>query len=175
MLAVGLLRDYSDLDVKQGGDVMFIPALSGLQIPRAPNAKGVIAGLTLGTDRAAIISGLLKSIAFHVRLVLEQSGERVKILRADGGLSRSDTLLKTISAATRTLVERDRDTEATSRGLAMLQLVATGKSTLDDFAKAKRDRESFSETPEAKIEEEYEKWKSLTGLLRSSKGSYLAE
>jgi len=175
MIATGLTRDYSDLEVERTGDVIFIPALSGLQVPRIPNAKGVIAGLTLGSDRAAIVSGLLKSVAFHVRLVLTQSREQPKALRADGGLSRSDALLKTISAATRTRVERDTDLEATSRGVAMLQLVATGKLSLEDLAKAKSEREVFAESGDAKLEEEYEKWMNLTGLLRSSKGSYLAE
>ena len=175
MLAMGLLRDYSDLEVGQRGEVIFVPALAGLQVPRAPDAKGVVAGLTLASDRSAVASGFLKSVAFHVRLVLEHSRERVMTLRADGGLSKSDALLKTISAATKTTVERDADTEATSRGLAMLQMVATGKSSLEDLAKAKREREAFGESGGVKLEEEYEKWKNLTGLLRSSKGSYLAE
>lgn len=175
MLAMGLLRDYSDLEVKPSGDAIFIPALSGLQVPRIPNAKGVIAGLSLGSDRATIASGLLKSIAFHVRLVLEESRERLRILRADGGLSRSDSLLRTISAATKTALERDAELEATSRGLAMLQLVAAGSASLDDLLKAKREREAFAESGDARLEEEYQKWKNLTGLLRSSKGSYLAE
>jgi glycerol kinase len=175
MLAMGLLRDYSDLEVGWDGGVIFIPALSGLQVPRVPNAKGVIAGLTLGSDGGAIVSGLLKSIAFHVRLVLEQSGERLQTLRADGGLSKSDSLLKMISASTRLPVERCADLEATSRGLAMLQLVATGKTSLEDLAKVRGETEVFTENGGAKQEGEYEKWKNLTGLLRSSKGSFLAE
>jgi glycerol kinase len=175
MIATGLPRDYADLEVERTGDVIFIPALSGLQVPRIPNAKGVIAGLTLGVDRAAIVSGFLKSVAFHVRLVLEQAGERPGTLRADGGLSRSNALLKTISAATQTTVERDRELEATSRGIAMLQLVSTGQSSLEELSKAKREREAFTEPGDAKLEEGYEKWLSLTRLLRSSKGSYLAE
>ncbi|HUH82287.1 MAG TPA: FGGY-family carbohydrate kinase [Nitrososphaerales archaeon] len=175
MMAMGVLRDYADLEVRPAGDVIFVPALAGLQVPRAPQAKGVIAGLTLGSDRAAVVSGLLKSIAFHVRLVLEQSGERTQILRADGGLSKSNALLKAISAATKTRVERDADTEATARGLAMLQLVSTGKSSFEGLVRANSEREVFSETGDAKLEEEYEKWKNLTGLLKSSKGSYLAE
>jgi len=175
MIATGLPRDYSDLEVERTGDVIFIPAMSGLQVPRIPNAKGVIAGLTLGSDRTAIVSGLLKSVAFHVRLVLTQSREQLKTLRADGGLSKSDALMKTISAATRTRVERDTDLEATSRGIAMLQPVASGKSSLEDLAKAKREREAFAEPGDAKLEEEYKKWTNLIESLRSSKGSYLAE
>ena len=174
-LRMGLLKDYSDLEVEPGGDVIFIPALSGLQVPRAASAKGIIAGLTLGSDKAAVVSGLLKSMAFHVRLVLEQSGERLRILRADGGLSKSNALLKRISAATGVAVERDTDLEATSRGIAMLQLAATGKSSLEDLARVKREREAFTEMGNAALEEEYEKWKKTTALLKSSKGSYLAE
>jgi len=174
-LRMGLLKDYSDLEVEPTGEVIFIPALSGLQVPRAAGAKGVIAGLTLWSDRAAVISGLLKSVAFHVRLVLEQSGEHLRILRADGGLSRSNALLKTVSEATGITIERDADVEATSRGIAMLQAVATGGSSLEDLARAKRERESFSEMGKTALEEEYLKWKKTTVLLRSSKGSYLAE
>ena len=174
-LRMGLLKDYADLEVEPGGEVIFIPALSGLQVPRAAGAKGVIAGLTLWSDKAAVVSGLLKSMAFHVRLVLEQSGERLRTLRADGGLSKSNALLKGISAVTGVAVERDTDLEATSRGIAMLQMVATGKSTLEDLARAKREREAFSEMGNAALEEEYEKWKKTTVLLKSSKGSYLAE
>ncbi len=175
MLAMGLLRDYSDLETGQGDGVIFIPALAGLQVPRAPDTKGIIAGLTLGSDRDSAASGFLKSVAFHVRLVLEQSGERLQTLRADGGLSKSDALLKKVSAAAGLRVERDADLEATSRGLAILQLVASGKSSFDAFARAKRDRDAFSETGDGRLEEEYAKWKKTRGLLRSSKGSYLAE
>jgi glycerol kinase len=173
MVAMGLLKDYSDLAVEAGQGVIFIPALSGLQ--GAANAKGVIAGLTLGSDRSAIIAGLLKSIAFHVRLVLEQSGEHPRTLRANGGLSKSDALLKATSAATGLPVERATDLEATSRGLAMLQLVATGKASFDELAKVRAEAEVFSEKAGSNLEEEYRKWKNLTGLLRSSKESFLAE
>jgi glycerol kinase len=175
LLSLGVLRSYADLEGQGGGGVIFIPALTGLQVPRAPNAKGIIAGLTLGSDRGAIVSGLLKSIAFHARFVLAQSGEHPRILRADGGLSRSESLLKTISAVTGIRVERGADLEATSRGLAILQLVATGRARLDELAKVRNDADVFSEKGEASLEEEYEKWKNLTRSLRSSKKSFLAE
>jgi glycerol kinase len=175
MLSLGILKDYAELEVGQEVGVIFVPALSGLQVPRAPNAKGVIAGLTLGSDRGAIISGLLKSIAFHVRLVLVQSGEHPKTLRADGGLSKSNSLMKMISSAAGLPVERREDLEGTSRGLALLQLAATGRGSLEDLAKFRGNAEVFSEKGNTEQEEEYEKWMNLTKLLRSSKGSFLAE
>jgi glycerol kinase len=175
LLSMGVLRDYSDLESEGGAGVIFIPALSGLQVPRIPGAKGVIAGLTLNSDRGAVVAGLRKSIAFHVRFVIAQAAEKVSILRADGGLSRSGSLLREISAATELPVERRADLEATSRGLAMLQMASTSGRSLQELAKVESETEVFSAKKGASTEEEYAKWMRLTGLLRSSKGSYLAE
>ena len=175
MLSMGLIRDYSDLEVADDRGTIFIPALSGLQVPRAPNAKGLIAGLDLASDRGAVVSGLLKAIAFHARLVLEQSGETPKVLRADGGLSKSNELLSRISAATGVPVERSSDLEATSRGLAMLQLASLGKGKLEDLAKVRGETEVFSRKADPHMEEEYEKWQNLTTWLKSSKKSFQAE
>jgi glycerol kinase len=175
ILGMGLIRDYSELEVESDKGVLFILALSGLQVPRIPYAKGVIAGLDPGSDKEAVISGLLNSIAFHVRLVVEQSGESVKTLRADGGLSKSNELMRRISAATGIAVERSADLEGTSRGLAMLQLAALGKSSLDELAKLRGETEVFSGKVDAKQEDEYEKWKKLIGLFRNSKASSLVE
>ncbi|MDG6988722.1 MAG: hypothetical protein JRN21_05275 [Nitrososphaerota archaeon] len=175
MLTAGLIRDYADLEVEDDGGVIFVPALSGLQVPRIPYAKGVIAGLELGSDRKAIASGLLKSIAFHVRLVLEQSQERVRLLRADGGLSKSDQLMRRTSGAAGVPVERQADTEATSRGVAILQMVTLGRGTLDELVKVRDKTEVFSGSGGTKQEDDYEKWKRLIGSFRSSRDSFLAE
>ena len=175
MLAMGLMRSYSDLEVAGRGGVSFIPALSGLQVPRAPSAKGVIAGLDLKTERKDIVSGLLTAISFHARFVLEQSGEAPKVLSADGGLSKSDELLRRISEATGIGVERAADLEATSRGLAMLQMAASGKGRLEELAKVRRETEVFSRSADAKLEDEYGKWLDLATWLKNSKNSFQAE
>jgi len=175
MMKMGILNEYADLEVEPVGDVLFLPALSGLQVPRVPSARGLIAGLDLGSDRRGIVSGLLKSIAFHVKLVLSQAKEEVGVLRADGGLSKSDELLKRISAAAGIAVERNRDVEATSRGLAMLQIVALGRSSFEELAKVRGETDVFRREATPSQEEEFEKWQRLIGLLRSSKGFFLAE
>jgi len=175
LLAMGLIQDYASLEVEGRRGAAFIPALSGLQVPRAPNAKGVIAGLDLGSDRSVIVSGLLDSIAFHVRLVLEESRERPKVLKANGGLSRSDELLRRISAAAGVRVERSPDSEATAKGLAMLQLAALGRGRLEDLSKVRTETEVFSRNPDAQLEADYEKWKKLTTWLKNSRNSFQAE
>ncbi|MDV3278151.1 MAG: hypothetical protein LYZ69_06765 [Nitrososphaerales archaeon] len=175
MKGMGILKDYGDLEVETDGGVLFLPALSGLQVPRVPSAKGLIAGLDLRSDKRALVSGLLKSIAFHVKLVLEQAEEEVRTLRADGALSKSDELLRRISAATGMAVERNRDVEATSRGLAILQMAAEGKGSLEELTKVRGEADVFSRKATPGQQEEYERWLRLIGLLRSSKGFFLTE
>ncbi|MDG6902491.1 MAG: hypothetical protein JRM80_11120 [Nitrososphaerota archaeon] len=175
MLRIGLIRSYSDLETEERGEVIFIPALSGLQVPHAPNAKGLIAGLELDSDGRAVASGLLTAISFHVRLVLEQSGESTKILRADGGLSRSGELLRRISEATGIDVERAGDLEATSRGLAMLQVASTRGERLQEVAKARSEIEVFSRRADPKLGDEYRKWQKLATWLKNSRDSFQAE
>ena len=175
MLGIGMIRAYSDLEAEGKGGVIFVPALSGLQVPRAPNAKGIVAGLDLSSDGKTVASGLLNAIAFHVRFVLRQSGERPEVLRADGGLSKSAELLRRISAATGIDVERGGDLEATSRGLAMLQMVACGKGRLEDLAKVRRETEVFSRRADPELEDEYRKWLKLTTWLKNSRDSFQAE
>jgi glycerol kinase len=72
-------------------------------------------------------------------------------------------------------VERSPDLEATSRGLAILQLVATDKASMEEFSKVRAKAEIFRDRPSPNLGEEYRKWKKLTGLLKSSKESFLAE
>jgi glycerol kinase len=175
MLEMGILRDYSDLEVEGDKGVTFIPALAGLQVPRSAGARGVIAGLDLGSDRGAIISGLLKAVAFHVRFVIEQSREEVRTLVAGGALSKSNELMKRIAAATAVSVTRPTDVEATARGLAMLQLVSTGKSSIEELSKVRGEAEVFVAKGDSQQEGEYAKWKKTMRLFRSSKGSSLAE
>ncbi len=168
MLKLGVLRDYSDLEVEDsGGGVIVIPALAGLQLPRAPGMKGSVYGLDSSTNRGELISGLLKSIAFQVRLVLEASGRTVGILRANGNLSKSTRLLKHVSSVTGLSVERQEDVEGTLRGVALLQAISLDKLKLDEVETTRRGIEVITEEKQAANEDEYDSWKRLTGSLRN--------
>jgi glycerol kinase len=176
MREMGILGGYSELEVgEEDEDVVFVPALSGLYIPHLPSARGLIAGLDLDSGKRSIVSGFLKSIAFHVKLVLARAEETVSELRADGALSSCDELLRRISAATGLEVRRQKDFEASSRGLAILQMVSLGRGSLDELAKVSGDAEVFSRKETPSLQAEYAKWQRTIELLRSSKGSFLAE
>jgi glycerol kinase len=169
LLKLGVLRDYAELETESPSKthVSFIPALAGLQIPRVPQAKGLIYGLDMSTDRTTLIHSLLSSIAFTVRLVLETSGRRVKSLRANGNLSKSTMLLRLVSAATGLPVERQKDTDGTLRGLAILQALCYDTIKLEEVEGTRREVEVIVEKRELINEGEYETWKRLAESLKN--------
>ena len=78
--------------VDDNADVWFVPALAGLGAPHwDPDARGLLIGVTRGTTRAHVVRATLESIAYQTREVVEamdaQSGNAVRELRADGGMT----------------------------------------------------------------------------------------
>src|SRR5262249_29759380 len=76
------------LDSNDG--VYFVPALTGLGSPQwDPYARGPIVGLTRGSGRAHLARAALEGIAYEtvdaVRAQEAASGERLAVLKADGG------------------------------------------------------------------------------------------
>lgn len=164
---IGVISDYSELDTPLEGDVVFIPALAGLQLPSRPEVRGVISNLGLTSSKGALITALLKSIAFHVKMVVDRSGIPAKTVRANGKLSKSKGLLRLISACLGTPVERQADVEATLRGLALLQLVGQGRMGFKELERTGRGVEIIRGDDLHISREEYEKWVSLLQSLKS--------
>ncbi len=53
------------------GDVYFVPALSGLYVPRwRPDARGTICGLTQHSGREQLLRATMEAIAFQTREVI---------------------------------------------------------------------------------------------------------
>ncbi|MFD0903738.1 FGGY family carbohydrate kinase [Actinomadura sediminis] len=79
-------------------DVLFVPALAGLRTPAwAPEATGILTGLSLSTTRAALARGILDGFAHSVCDLLEgveaAGGAPVTDLFCGGGLAASDVLM----------------------------------------------------------------------------------
>src|SRR5579875_1040783 len=169
LIRLGIVNSYIDLEEVSSGKVVFIPSLAGLQIPNLPDARGLIKGLELSTDRYAVKEALFKSIAFHVRMVIEKAKQRVEVIRANGKLSLSNRLLNLISSSSSLPVERHKDVEATQRGLALLQMVSTGKMQLKELESTRKEVDVIKGESEPGIEEEYLIWKETLESLKSSR------
>jgi glycerol kinase len=102
---LGIIEDAAEVEalarsVPDSGDVVFVPAFSGLFAPHwRPDARGVIAGLTRYATKAHIARAALEATAYQVYELEEAmaadmgaslSGE----LRVDGGMTRNDLLMQ---------------------------------------------------------------------------------
>lgn len=121
-LAEGVSRD-------QG--VYLVPAFTGLGAPHwDPTARGLLIGLTRGTDLGDIARATVDSIAYQVAEVLlameGDAGGRLATLRVDGGAATNDGLLQFQADLLDVPVERPVVTETTASGAAFLAGLATG-------------------------------------------------
>lgn len=124
----------ASLDGNDG--VYFVPALTGLGSPHwDPYARGTIVGLTRGSGRAHLARAALEAIAYQtvdaVRAQEEASGERLAVLKADGGAVANRWLMQFQADVLGTEVVVPEIAETTALGAAYLAGIATGRWTLE--------------------------------------------
>jgi glycerol kinase len=120
--------------------VYFVPALAGLGSPYwAPEARGLIAGLSRGTTRAHLVRAALEAIAFQTNDVLEAMDVKPEVLRADGGGADNAFLMQFQADIAGVPVEVPAERETTALGAAALAGLAVGVwSSADEIAAARR-------------------------------------
>jgi glycerol kinase len=102
---LGFIGDASEVEalarsVPDSGDVVFVPAFSGLFAPHwRSDARGVIAGLTAYATRAHIARAALEATAYQVNdleeAMVEDLGAALPAeLRVDGGMIRNELLMQ---------------------------------------------------------------------------------
>ncbi len=121
--------------VPDSGDVVFVPALTGLGAPDwDPAARGAIFGITRGTTRAHVVRAALEAIAFEVGDVVDTMSSEVGLasrrpaaaLKVDGGASANDLLCQLQADRLQAPVERPEVQETTALGAAFLAGLGTG-------------------------------------------------
>ncbi|PZX21982.1 Glycerol kinase GlpK [Cupriavidus phytorum] len=106
--------------------VSFIPALTGLRVPRMqPEARAALSGISMATTRAemafAILEGIAQSVASCIDANQDIAGVPVSALVVGGGLSGSDALLQMQADLSGIPVHRMKETDRASlRGIAYL-------------------------------------------------------
>jgi glycerol kinase len=130
--------------------VYVVPALAGLGSPYwDPSARGLIIGLTRGTNRAHIARAVLEAMAFQTRDVVEAmeagAGLPLPELRVDGGAARDDLLLQLQADILGKPVVRPRVVETTALGVALMAGVAAGLwKGSEDIARLWREEARFA-------------------------------
>jgi glycerol kinase len=126
--ALGLFASPSVLEaaaasVADSGGVIVRPSLAGMGAPHGRfDARGMIAGLNLGSGPAQVARAALHGIAHRFRDIVDVIEKALPVpeaLPADGGLSASDTLLQLQADTLQRPVRRHAVPEGTAYGAAL--------------------------------------------------------
>ena len=117
--------------VPDSGGVYLVPAFVGLGAPYwDPYARGVIVGLTRGTEIGHVARAAVESMAYQTRDVLDamqrDAGLRLHQLKVDGGAAVNDGLLQFQADLLGVTVRRPVVAETTALGAAYLAGLAVG-------------------------------------------------
>ena len=123
--------EYMARKVPDTNGCYVVPAFAGLGAPYwDAYARGVITGLTRGTNKNHIIRATLDSIAYQVGDVLTameaDSGIPLGALKVDGGAAANNYLMQTQSDLSNAPVLRPRCVETTAMGAAYFAGLAVG-------------------------------------------------
>jgi glycerol kinase len=147
--------------VPDSGDVVFVPALTGLGAPYwDPHARGTIVGITRGTTRGHLVRATLEAITFEVRDVLETMPS-LSSLRVDGGAAANDLLCQLQADQLGVTVTRPSQVETTGLGAAFLAGLGTGVwSSTDELRETwSTDREFAPAASRESADASYARWK----------------
>jgi len=133
LTGAGVLREPGAVGgtVPDAGGLTFVPALAGLGAPYwAPDARGLLTGLHLGTSRGhiarAVAEGIAASVALLVSAAVADLGRPLTALRVDGGLTRSRLLMQAQADLLQVPVLICQSADATALGVAALARLGTG-------------------------------------------------
>jgi glycerol kinase len=110
--------------------VYLVPAFTGLGAPHWDDAaRGLVAGLTRGTTLAQLSRAAVEAIAYQVRDVFDvmqsASGDALRVLLADGGVTRNAQLMQFEADILGVPVQRNNTPELSAMGAAYLAGLAT--------------------------------------------------
>jgi glycerol kinase len=133
---LNIIRHSSEVEplacsVPDTGGVILVTAFSGLGAPYwDAYARGMLIGMTRGTNKAHIARAALESIAYQTADVLQamqaDSGIELTELRVDGGASSNNLLMQFQADILGVPVVRPMVTETTALGVAYLAGIAVG-------------------------------------------------
>lgn len=129
------------------GQVQFVPAFGGLGAPWwDPDAVAVLSGLTLGTRRGELVAAALDAVVNQVEDVvgaIDASVGEVRVLLADGGLTRSARVMQAQADVSGRRVARSAEPDLSCLGAADAAGLAAGLWSLTDLERRLRPSTDF--------------------------------
>ena len=142
---LGIIEDAAEVEalarsVPDSGDVVFVPAFSGLFAPYwRPDARGVIAGLTQYATKAHVARAAIEATAYQVldletAMAADMGAGLAGELRVDGGMTRNELLMQFQADVLGRPVVAPPITEVSALGAAYAAGLAVGFwSSLDEL------------------------------------------
>ncbi|SMO83721.1 glycerol kinase GlpK [Gracilimonas mengyeensis] len=168
---MSIIQESKDIEyfankVEDSDGVYLVPAFAGLGAPHwNQHARGIMVGITRGTNRAHLARAAQDSIAYQVMDLLNamkaDAGIDVKELRVDGGATVNNTLMQFQSDLLAEVpVIRPVITETTALGAAYLAGLAVGYwDDIEEIRKLwKADKEFKQQMEPAKVKELTKGW-----------------
>jgi len=168
---LGLIETSAEIEelaqsVEDNGGVYMVPAFSGLYAPYwKENARGVIVGLTGYANKGHLARAVLEAVAFQTREVVDameqDSGIRLAVLRADGGMVSNNLLMQFQADILDRKVVLPAIKETTSLGAAYVAGLAVGffSSAESLCAHWSAERTWTPAFDQARREQMYRQWK----------------
>lgn len=145
--------------------VVLVPGFTGLGAPYwAPEARGLICGMTLDTTAADLARATLESIAFQTRDLTEamarDGAPSPAAIRIDGGMSQNGWFAQWLADMLDCPVERPASHETTAWGAACLAGITTGRfaGTQDFSARWQAAARFHPGEDSARRDEAYARW-----------------
>ena len=119
------------LKVENSNGVVIVPAFTGLGAPYwNMNARGIITGLSRGSNRNHFVRAALEGIAFQVYELLESVSQDLDIdfsnLNVDGGAAANNFLMQFQADILQINIDRPKNIESTALGAGMLAGLGVG-------------------------------------------------
>lgn len=151
--------------VESNEGVYFVPALVGLGAPYwNPTARGMIIGITRGTQQEHFARAALESIAYQTKDVIEEmqslTGIKFKKLRVDGGATQNDFLMQFQADILNIIIERPLLIETTALGAAGISGIVAGFWSKEEFFNVRKIDKIFTPNMEENRRDlYYSQWK----------------
>ena len=166
-----IITEPSETDAMAGsvedtGGIYVVPAFQGLTSPYwDPLARGIVIGLTRGTQKEHVVRAMLEAIVYRCKDVMmameEDSGVEITEIKADGNASQNNFLLQFMADLLDVEIERPQLLEATALGAAYFAGLNVGywksKEDIVNYRKVDKTFQPKMEKPER--ERRYAKWK----------------
>ncbi len=117
--------------VKDNNNVVIVPAFTGLGAPYwNMDARGIITGLTRGSNHNHIVRAALESIAYQVsdlvNAIVQDMDMNLTTLKVDGGACANNFLMQFQADIIHQTIDRPTNIESTALGAGMLAGLGTG-------------------------------------------------